>query len=262
VSRIRACLAFCLVVSILAVPRAGAGDLPWSTSVRRDLPLAAAGLGLAAAGHTFAGRIPPVGQTLSSSADVFVLDRGLIFPYSVQWGHVSDAGLVASVAAPLGAYLLTAGFGATDDLAQLGLLELETLSVVTGVMYITKALAQRPRPYAYRSDTPAELLGDPDSRASFFSGHAALAFAAAELERQFVNAADGPRWLAWSGYGLAAVTATGRVLAGVHFPTDVVVGAAVGVLGAKAILTLHERAEKSENVPAFSVGMLSFTVVF
>ena len=250
------------IVLIFPPQTVDAGRLPWDTTVRRDVPLLAAGLSLTAVGHTLAERVPPVNRVLNDEAEVFIFDRNFIFPYCAGWGHVSDVALVSSVLAPLGAYLLVAGLDAGGDLSRLGLLQLETLSVVAGTMYITKAFTQRPRPYVYRDDAPTHLLRSPDSRASFFSGHAALAFAAAELQRQFVEAAEGPHWLAWAGYGVATLTACGRVLAGVHFPTDVLVGAAAGVVCAKAVLALHERTGESEGVSTLSVGMLRFTIAF
>jgi len=250
------------LLALLPLEGVEAGAFPWKTSLRRDLPVATATVGLAAAGHLLAEQIPPVQHTLSSRTHIFPLDRSVILPYSEGWGHLSDAGLVVSALLPFAGYLSAAGSDQEDVFPRLGVLELETLSLVTGLTYLTKVATQRPRPYAYRKDTPTSLLRSPDSRASFFSGHAAIAFASAELGRQFVEAANGPVWLAWGGYGVGAVTAAGRVLAGVHFPTDVVVGAAVGVVCAKAVLALHRQDESDRVETVFAPGVLSFRVSF
>lgn len=66
------------------------------------------------------------------------------------------------------------------------------------------------------------LVPIPDS-ASFPSGHAATAFAAAA-----VVGACYPR-LRWPAYGLAALVALSRVYLGVHFWLDVLAGAALGI---------------------------------
>ena len=63
---------------------------------------------------------------------------------------------------------------------------------------------------------------------SFFSGHASMAFAAATFSSTLVSDIHGSSgWtdLMWgSTLGLAGLTAYARVRAGMHFPTDVMVG--------------------------------------
>jgi len=64
------------------------------------------------------------------------------------------------------------------------------------------------------------------------SGHAGIAFnAAALIERNFAHAALSPRdrrAMRLGAYGLAGTTAWARLEAGKHFPSDVLVGAALG----------------------------------
>jgi len=75
---------------------------------------------------------------------------------------------------------------------------------------------------------PAPLVSDPHSH-SFPSGHAATSFACATvLALRFPRAAAG-------FYVLAAAIAFSRVYVGVHWPTDVIAGAALGILVALAI---------------------------
>lgn len=70
---------------------------------------------------------------------------------------------------------------------------------------------------------PETLVGLPHTH-SFPSGHALVAFAAAT-----VLAAAVPR-LRWPLYALAALIAFSRVYVGVHYPGDVLAGAALGVV--------------------------------
>ena len=70
---------------------------------------------------------------------------------------------------------------------------------------------------------------------SFPSGHATTAFALAAVIG-FVS----PRWF-YPGLGLAAVVALSRVTEGVHYPSDVIAGAIVGLLGAYAVRLLFAR---------------------
>jgi membrane-associated phospholipid phosphatase len=103
----------------------------------------------------------------------------------------------------------------------------ESLMGALAITYVLKTVFTSPRPYAYQRGIEIEMrLLDQASGASFSSGHAALAFAAAGhllwQER-----------LHWSlpaiGMGLATTTAVVRVQSGKHFPHDVIAGAAIGL---------------------------------
>lgn len=87
---------------------------------------------------------------------------------------------------------------------------------------VLKAIVQRDRPPAVYA-SPAPLVHDPQTYA-FPSGHAATSFACAT-----VLARASPR-AAPAFYVLAAGIAFSRVYVGVHWPLDVIGGAALGVV--------------------------------
>jgi len=90
-----------------------------------------------------------------------------------------------------------------------------------GIAELLKLLIRRPRPFDAIAGAPDTLLAHPASF-SFPSGDAALAFGAA--------AALGivaPRYRAFALLFALAV-AVSRVLAGVHYPSDVLAGAILG----------------------------------
>jgi undecaprenyl-diphosphatase len=100
---------------------------------------------------------------------------------------------------------------------------------------VLKNLVCRARPNAlgagtFFSDFPC--FPAPYANASFPSGHATTAFAAAVLLALWY-----PRWSpAW--IGLAALVSLSRVLLGSHFPSDVLAGA---LLGSGMALIVHDR---------------------
>jgi hypothetical protein len=69
---------------------------------------------------------------------------------------------------------------------------------------------------------------------SFPSGHAATAFAAASLIDDNSGGAYGV-----AAYGLAGLTGYSRIESGRHFPSDVLAGAAIGILSAQVLDALH-----------------------
>jgi undecaprenyl-diphosphatase len=102
--------------------------------------------------------------------------------------------------------------------------------VADGLSYLLRQWIGRARPPLVYED-PRPLVGLPHSGA-FPSGHAASAFAAATV------IAWASRRLAVPAYLLAALVAWSRVYVGVHWPLDVIGGAALGTLVAIALLKL------------------------
>lgn len=95
-----------------------------------------------------------------------------------------------------------------------------------------EALVARTRPYDLLGyEILVRRLGD----YSFPSGHTSASFAAATA----IYAID-RRWGA-AAYVLAALIGFSRLYLGVHFPTDVLAGAVVGILAAKAAQCLLEK---------------------
>ena len=101
------------------------------------------------------------------------------------------------------------------------------------VNIVLKPLIARPRPYAVLGEITAitTLPGDH----SFPSGHSAASFAAAwALLRA--------RWrMGPAALVLAALIALSRLYVGVHYPTDVICGAAIGMLVGEAGARLGRR---------------------
>jgi len=99
---------------------------------------------------------------------------------------------------------------------------------------VLKNLIARPRPYWVLPEL--ELIVKPLSSYSFPSGHSFSGFAAATA----ITLAFGKK-LGIPAYILAALIALSRIYVGIHFPSDVLAGAVLGVLVALLVCALTKR---------------------
>ena len=118
-------------------------------------------------------------------------------------------------------------------------LVLGTAAIADAVSYGLREWIGRERPPLVYPE-PKPLVSLPGS-GSFPSGHATIAFACAT-----VLAWASPK-LAVPAFVLAAAIAFSRVYDGVHWPLDVLGGAALGVLLATALLKLVEALRRSRR---------------
>jgi diacylglycerol kinase family enzyme/membrane-associated phospholipid phosphatase len=173
-----------------------------------------------------------------SSADRTMKDLSAAANHSLLWFTIAS--------------VLAARRGATRKAAARGVLSIATASFVANA--VLKPLLPRRRPAA--SELPAyQTIENPPTSSSFPSGHSASAAAfatAVALESPRLGLVVGP---------LAAAVAYSRVHVGVHWASDVVVGAAVGT--GLASLTQRwwpvrrsdeARARPMDTVPVLSDG--------
>ncbi len=166
----------------------------------------------------------------------------------------SDVGLSLSVTWPFAADALTAAWwyrGSRESAEQMALIDLETLAISGALQGATNVLVSRERPFGQgcgEGELPSDAIDCKNSfhYRSFFSGHSAFSFTGAALicVHHFENELLGAPWDALScagGYAVAATTATFRVVADVHYATDILLGAAVGTLVGYSVPLLHYR---------------------
>jgi membrane-associated phospholipid phosphatase len=158
-----------------------------------------------------------------------------------QARDASDALLALSVAYPvLGDGVLAASWyhGSSDVAEQILLIDTETLALTFAVQATVASLAGRERPYG--RDCGGEVQDDSsdckrnDRYRSFFSGHAAGAFAGASLSCMHhlhlpLYGGGGAEVASCAaGYAAATATATLRVVGDMHYVSDIFFGAAWG----------------------------------
>jgi len=129
---------------------------------------------------------------------------------------------------------------------------LEAQTLVVGMTKCAKGLSERPRPYVYNTDLPLGKRRRRVSFESFWSGHASLSFTTAVFSgyvfqnRHPESSLVMPVWIA--GIGCATATSILRVASGNHFPSDVIVGAAVGSFIGWLVPSMHREGNVSFTV--------------
>jgi membrane-associated phospholipid phosphatase len=95
----------------------------------------------------------------------------------------------------------------------------------------------------YGQEAPEELRTSGNGALSYISSHTSFAFAMATATFWTIERRRGSSTLTWAvaalGGATAALVAVARVLAGSHFPTDVIAGALVGIGTGTLVPTLH-----------------------
>ncbi len=151
--------------------------------------------------------------------------------YSEKAEDASDMLFYGSMPLPL---LLLLDGKIRPDAGKIGLMYLESMAV-TGVLYTSAAyIKDKYRPYAYNPETPMGKRQSGGGKNSFFAGHVALvanaSFFTAKVFSDY-HPESRARWVFYSVAGLATAT-TGylRIRGGLHFLSDVLIGASVGTL--------------------------------
>jgi len=158
-------------------------------------------------------------------------DRWAVAPYRSGWSTGSWITGVAAVGLPV---LDLWNEGPEGRARAMAVMQASSWAVAaTELLKVTFA---RHRPLLYADPLEAGVLNDADSRQSFPSAHVAGSVAAAATYWWARRSLDGETtWRAWVPWALAFGTGVMRITAGKHFPSDVVGGAGVGLIGAMIV---------------------------
>lgn len=165
-----------------------------------------------------------------------------------RWSDVTQNGSgILAVAVPFALHGGLAVIGRVHPVTALAGFGADFLILLQGTVIngltneIVRLTVQRPRPFVYRNVNREGK--NPAHYTSFYSGHTSFAAVATLTLFLILLGRGAPRWIlalslaAW--IGLTASTGILRVMAGVHFLTDVLVGAIVGSIIALAVALLH-----------------------
>lgn len=131
-----------------------------------------------------------------------------------------------------------------------------TMSTAFTARTVMKQLVHRARPYVGEIDRPADTSEDYES---FPSGHALMAFSAAAytqtLQALWYPDSKAMKAVSYATWGLAATTATLRVLSGNHHLGDVLAGAAIGsAIGFLGPYLTNRLLAYDEHAPQIMIG--------
>lgn len=188
------------------------------------------------------------------------------FNYSPSLSSASDYLLSAIVAAPLAMLLLPEP---GNDAKTVTIMYAETMLFSVFLPSYAKGGAQRIRPFVYNPDAPADVKTTAEAKRSFYSGHTTIAFASAVFfSTVYCDYFPRSEWksLIWSGSLIAAgIVGFLRYESGMHYPSDIIVGALVGASIGYAVPYLH-RYENSNTPPPTSLNLsperVTFTIAF
>ncbi len=247
-----------LVLFTLASPASAEDSLAWNPSV--DLPIVLGTGTLWGALYILVeDDLYPAGLVSSPKGLDALVEPGLDETAEV----VSDVVLYGTLGAGLLAGTLSGGTEANALGTRAGIL-IEVFTVNALATEWMKLSIRRPRPYTALNPDETEGLDEKlfkiDSEMSFPSGHAshvsAMALGAARTF-DLSGASPAQRKSAYAAAALLGASAAAlRVKAGVHHPTDVLGGLALGASIGWLVPTLHQR----ENAPQLALSGSSVQV--
>lgn len=211
-----------------------------------DVPLFAIGAALALGREmrTSNSSAPAYCTTIEDGCDendLNPIDRPFAGRYDARWSDATDWVVLGLLAAPWPMFWVNNTFLNTLNDATIVYESALTAAALSGLATLS---ASRARPFVYGNAAPESVRNSPNGSLSFVSGHTTVAFALSTSTFWTIYRRHGATVSSWAtlaaGTTAASAVAVGRVMAGKHFPTDVLTGAAVGASVGTLIPALHD----------------------
>ena len=209
-----------------------------------DIPLTAIGAGWSIYAFTkIYSKDPSTKEQILAlrQSDLNGFDRWAADVYSDKAANTSDFFFYGSMPLPL---VLLADKHIRRDAGKIGFLYLEAMSI-TGLLYTGAVYVKdRYRPLAYNPEVSMEERMRGGSKNSFFAGHVALVATSTFFTAKVFSDYHPDSKLRYLLYGAAVVGTVGtgylRHRGGKHFPSDIVIGTAVGTLSGLLVPHFHK----------------------
>ena len=223
-----------------------------------DIPIIA--VGTVWSGYAFTkiyNKTPPTENQIINlkKSNINAFDRWAVYPYSKSLDKISYYPFYAAIPLPLVFFLTEKE--TRSDFFKLAFLYWEAMSITgllgTGATYNV----DRYRPYAYFHDTK-EAMDKATGRIaknSFYAGHVQVVATPTFFMAKVYADYHPDSKIKWVFYGIASAatgaTAYMRLRGGEHFPSDILLGTATGVLAGILVPQYHKT--KSKKDPAMSI---------
>lgn len=238
---------------------------PYKVSFKKDLSILAVG-----------GTIGGLGLYANSKAPIFTTDEIIsLDPQDIngfdRWAtrqnsntaqNLSDALLMSSFMTPV---FLMAGKKSRKDVYKISLMYFEAHLINGGLTGLGKAVFQRARPLVFNPEFPQTDKLKKNAKKSFPSGHtsatATSTFFVAKVFSDYYSDSKLKPYVWTAAAVIPATTGLMRVLAGKHYPTDVITGYAIGASLGVLIPHLH-KIKKPDALVEFDLGLNSAQLVW
>jgi membrane-associated phospholipid phosphatase len=257
---------FCAATALLLSPAAARAQSPYELDRPSDTAWLASGLVLCTSGALAYFKLPFPALPTGTTPDVRTIngfDRSMMEPYHED--HLGDALLLTSCVLP---FSLVSRSDVKEDADALALMWFEAALINQGLVFISKSLVQRPRPYTYDTTAPLALTEKRDSHLSFYSGHTSWSamncFYTATVFSDYSDNRDAETAVWIGAVAYSALTGFARVSSGHHFVTDAITGFVVGAAIGHLVPRFH-RTDRPATAPAATPSQslkLGFTVSF
>ncbi|MDT8410865.1 MAG: phosphatase PAP2 family protein [Vicingaceae bacterium] len=231
-------------------------ESPYEINFKKEIPFFVAGIGLLSSGlilREYNGKSAFTLNELNqlNPDEVNRFDRVAIYNDDKSSKKLSDILLYSELALPL---FFFSNHHTGKDIGRLGIMAVEVFAITSGLTMNAKYTFNRTRPLVYSDKFSFDARTASNSRLSFFSGHTAQTaafsvFMAKVIHDYHPNMRKGVGVGIWTvALTLPAAMAYLRVDAGNHFPSDVIVGYAIGASVGWLVPHLHKKKNKESNL--------------
>lgn len=237
-------------------------------NLKSDVPILIAGSGLGLLGFYQQKNTSVLSAQQISNLnpqDISAFDRSAVNNNNFNSRRLSDFAIFGSLALSSSLFLDKKIQAEWQNVAFLGL---ETGLISIGLNLFSKANTLRIRPFVYNPNISlAEKMENPDTKFSFYSGHANLSatacFFAAKIYESYYPNSKHKKWIWIGAASIPALTAYWRYDAGKHFPSDVIVGYFAGALIGYFVPHFHLAKNKRKVLvsPNFQANGLGLSIL-
>ena len=229
------------VIGTLAIAESARAESPYELSLKVDAPVLAIGAGFTL--MALAEVPPPACFPNCDDSAINAIDRVALGNYSETAHSIANIAVAALLTLPLALDAVDSGGGAgwIEDTVVYG----EALLIAQALTQLTKFAVRRTAPFVYDPNAPEDAVRGADASRSFISGHTAMAFAATTAYSVTFWQRNPDSDLRWVVAGAGALLSLGvgllKIVAGYHYPTDILAGALVGAGVGALVPLLHTR---------------------